>query len=275
MQSNIIYLRYGYEGYMEQLLVSHWHKNTRYEIQSIDGTEYIVPCEYGSVYDPIKSEYSMMTDALNLGKYLTENDLGQNEMVLDFVHKYGLLGIMPDIAGSDIGKNDRVIVRDNIFTESGIVEVNEFAKQFFPLDNVDILDKINKKGKLRLYYRSPIYSTMFLRKYRYCEPLDWVKKYFKYLYSFTISKESKLTEFIPPRLTYKIDDRNGLNLLCEYDSLKAMIDFAFAKAVTNDKKPIRSCKHCEMLFYAADIRSEFCSARCRNQYNVYKSRAKH
>ena len=133
---------------MEHLLVSHWHKNTRYEIQSINGTEYIVPCEYGSVYDPIKSENSMMTDALNLGKYLTENDLGQNEMVLDFVHKYGLLGIMPDIAGSDIGKNERGIVRDNIFTESGIVDVNEFAKTFFPLDNIDLLDKSNKKGKL-------------------------------------------------------------------------------------------------------------------------------
>ena len=66
---------------MEQLLVSHWHKNTRYEIQNINGTEYIVPCEYGSVYDPIKSENEMMTDALNLGRYLTENDLGQNEMV--------------------------------------------------------------------------------------------------------------------------------------------------------------------------------------------------
>ena len=157
---------------MEQLLVSHWHKNTRYEIKSIEGMEYIVPCEYGSVYDPIKSENSMMTAALNLGKYLTENDLCQNEMVLDFVHKYGMLGIMTDIAGSDIGQNDRVIVRDNIFTDSGIVDVNEFAKTFFPLDKIDLFDKANKKGKLRLYYRSPIYSTMFLRKYRYCEPLD-------------------------------------------------------------------------------------------------------
>lgn len=78
---------------MEQLLVSHWYKNTRYEIQSINGIENIVPCEYGSVYDPIKSENEMMTDALNLGKYLTENDLGQNEMVLDFVHKYVPLSI--------------------------------------------------------------------------------------------------------------------------------------------------------------------------------------
>ena len=52
---------------MEQLLVSHWHKNTRYEMQNINGTEYIVPCEYGSVYDPIKSENEMMK-IRNLGK---------------------------------------------------------------------------------------------------------------------------------------------------------------------------------------------------------------
>ncbi len=128
---------------MEHLLVSHWHKNTRYEIQSINGMEYIVPCEYGSVYNPINSENEMMTDALNLGKYLAENDLGQNEMVLDFIHKYGLLGIMPDIAGSDIGKNERVIVRDNIFTDCGIVDVNELVKTFFPLGKIDILAKSN------------------------------------------------------------------------------------------------------------------------------------
>lgn len=70
---------------MEQLLVSHWHKNARYEIQSINCVEYIVPCEYVSVYDLINSENEMMIDALNLGKYLTENDLAQNEMMLDFV----------------------------------------------------------------------------------------------------------------------------------------------------------------------------------------------
>lgn len=28
---------------MEQLLVSLWYRNTRYEIQSINGMEYIVP----------------------------------------------------------------------------------------------------------------------------------------------------------------------------------------------------------------------------------------
>lgn len=260
---------------MEQLLVSHWAKNTRYEIQSIDNTEYIVPCEYDSIYDPIKFERNMMSDALNLGKYLTENDLGQNEMVLEFIYEYGLLGIMPDIAGSDIGRNERVIVRDNIFTDGGIVDANKFAKTFFPLDDIDLQDKVHKKGKLRLCYRRPIYSTMFLRNYKYCEPLEWVKQYFKYLYSFIVGSESKLIEFEPPRLSYKIDDRKGLNLLCEYDSLKAMIDLAFAKAVTSDKKPLRNCKHCGKLFYANDIRSEFCSARCRNQYNVYKSRAKH
>lgn len=48
---------------MEHLLVSHWYRNARYEIQSINGVEYIVPCEYGSVYDPIKIENNMISDA--------------------------------------------------------------------------------------------------------------------------------------------------------------------------------------------------------------------
>lgn len=260
---------------MEQLLVSHWAKNLRYGVKQINSVEYVCPFEYNTIYDPMKNEQELLNDSLNLGKYLMENELGQNEKILDFVHKYGLLGIMPDIVDSDIGHNERVMIHENIFTQQGITDVIELAKTFFPLDDIDLIDKKHQHGKKRLYYRSPIYSTMYLRNYKYCEPLEWVKNYFKYLYSFMLSDESKLVEFNPPRLSYKIDDRNGLNLLCEYDSLKAIIDFAFAKAITSDKKPIRSCKHCKKLFYANDIRSEFCSPRCRNQYNVYKSRAKH
>lgn len=83
-------------------------------------------------YAPVKNENKMMTDALNFGKYLTENNHGQNEMLLDFVHEYGLLGIMSDIAGSDIRRNERVIDRDNIFTESDTANKNNGNSCFQP-----------------------------------------------------------------------------------------------------------------------------------------------
>ena len=83
---------YNYIGCMEHLLVSYWYKNAGYEIQCINGVQYIVPYDYGLLFDLIKSENKMMIVSLNLDKYLTENVFGQNEKLLDFLYKYYLLG---------------------------------------------------------------------------------------------------------------------------------------------------------------------------------------
>lgn len=131
-----------------------------------------------------------------------------------------------------------------------------------------------QKPKIRLQSRKPIYTKMFLRTYRYAEPIEWLIKYFKYLYSFMECEKDKLCGFNAPHITYRIDTRTEPKLVCDYSSLKAVIDLAFAKAVTDEKNPLRYCKHCGKVFYAKDSRSEFCSPKCRNQFNVYKSRAK-
>lgn len=242
---------------------------------NIDKRAYIIPTKdsYASIYDPGKDERSLLCDALNLGKFLFENDLGHKENVLDFVHKYGLLGIMTDITDSDLSKYESVIIHENIFTKPGSACSNGFAKLFFPEDNIKISER--QAHKKRLQSRAFVYSKMFLRTYRYAEPLEWIVKYFRYLYSFMECSNEKLCEFNSPQMTYRIDTHKEPRLICEYASLKAVIDFAFAKAVTDKRKPLRYCKHCGKVFYAGDPRTEFCLPRCRNQFNVYKSRARH
>ena len=44
--------------------------------------------------------------------------------------------------------------------------------------------------------------------------------------------------------------------------------------VSDAAEPLRICKKCSTVFFAAHRRLEFCSGRCRNQYNVYKFRGK-
>lgn len=259
---------------MKNNQVSFWARNIQYRIESHNNTEYVVPIiEQTYLYNPLENEYGLLNDALNLGRYLTENDTGQKENVLDFVRKYGLLGIMIDITDSDLDRNEQVIIHENIFMESGIVSTSNFTKQFFLFNEVDILRPL--EFKLGFKSRDTIYNKMFLNNWQYSEPLEWLIKYFKYLYSFMTAEKKELDNFNKPRLTYKIDTQREINLVCEYVSLKAVIDFAFAKAVTDERKLLRYCKHCGKIFYAGDVRSEFCSPRCRNQFNVYKSRAKH
>lgn len=42
----------------------------------------------------------------------------------------------------------------------------------------------------------------------------------------------------------------------------------------SDKNPIKMCKHCGNIFLSINPKAEYCSPKCRNKANVYKSRAK-
>lgn len=48
----------------------------------------------------------------------------------------------------------------------------------------------------------------------------------------------------------------------------------FSFMLTDEKTPLRLCKHCMKVFVASRPSNEFCSHECKNRHNVYKSRAK-
>ena len=43
---------------------------------------------------------------------------------------------------------------------------------------------------------------------------------------------------------------------------------------TIERKTVKMCKHCGKPFSSENLKAEYCSPQCRNQANVYKSRAK-
>ena len=53
---------------------------------------------------------------------------------------------------------------------------------------------------------------------------------------------------------------------------QAVMMFSFM--LTDDNSRLKVCKHCGKTFAATRSNMEFCSPQCKNQYNVYKSRAK-
>ena len=52
------------------------------------------------------------------------------------------------------------------------------------------------------------------------------------------------------------------------------IQMMFSFLLVDGEKPLRLCKHCQKVFLSSRSNSAFCSPRCKNQYNVYKSRGK-
>ena len=49
----------------------------------------------------------------------------------------------------------------------------------------------------------------------------------------------------------------------------------FSFMLVDGDQPLRLCKHCQKVFLGSRSNAAFCSPRCKNQYNVYKSRGKH
>ena len=67
----------------------------------------------------------------------------------------------------------------------------------------------------------------------------------------------------------------GSTIYWDFHSLLLGIQMMFSFMLVDDAKPLRLCKHCQKVFISSRANAAFCSARCKNQYNVYKSRGKH
>jgi hypothetical protein len=61
-------------------------------------------------------------------------------------------------------------------------------------------------------------------------------------------------------------------MMWDFSSLKIAMETLYGFYLTDSDRPLRICKHCGKVFVSRNSKAEFCSAQCRNQYNVYKSR---
>ena len=67
---------------------------------------------------------------------------------------------------------------------------------------------------------------------------------------------------------YRIIKRHGQDYIAPEENAVLM----WYDPVEKEETLIASCRHCGKYFYREDVRSAYCSRRCRNQYHVYRSR---
>ena len=63
-------------------------------------------------------------------------------------------------------------------------------------------------------------------------------------------------------------------IVWDFNSLLLCVQMMFSFMLTDENSSMKVCKHCGKAFIATRPNMEFCSPQCKNQYNVYKSRAK-
>ena len=131
---------------------------------------------------------------------------------------------------------------------------------------------------------------------QYAEPYDWIVQQFKD-WAFTLAsgflfyhdydsldEKAKnayrlgMAAFggIAPTYHIALFDKptTSPTIVWDFHSLLMAIQLMFSFMLVDDEHPLRLCEHCQKAFIASRPNNVFCSPQCKNQYNVYKSRAK-
>lgn len=105
----------------------------------------------------------------------------------------------------------------------------------------------------------------------YGEDMDSFQKEFKHLYQHFLHANGEgetpvgeLTGLLPYRLTAGRTPQ----LIWEIKSLESVLRLTYAALITAPSRSLKICKNCGRVYYNPRAKSEFCSTRCRNYYNV-------
>lgn len=248
---------------------------SKYEIrENKQGERVVIPTRTAQpeTYDPIENTEEILTALLNTGRLMKDATVEKTEkLILDFVNRYGLLGAIAELPlNKDFYNRELVFIDENLFISSGIMATEGFEDLFFEKGK----QKITKSFKLDDYIASRNYS----------EPITWIAEYIHELYEILLISVKYKTEpesvsFLPndrlkTNIRYSLTVTDRIQMQYEFYSLIGVLNYTMANLLSADGSPLKICKHCQKAFISQNKRAEFCSERCRNQFNVYKSRAK-
>ena len=287
---------------------SHWVRYDCYELKTAaDGRRYITPRKDAKpdVYNPLKEAPNIVLDALNVGMLMMNRrpEAEVQKAILEFAAHYGLLGLMTALPTTPSFMDyEAVYLPKNHFIKEESMETEDYLALFYPFDSLDVVKKgvesnWNISGDRTMialamtFFHEPTAKSMSFQR-EYAEPYDWVAQQFKD-WAFTLvtsvlyyedygstDEETRnlyrkgMAAFGGIAPTYHIELLDKPTIYWDFHSLLLGIQMMFSFMLVDDAKPLRLCKHCHKAFLSNRTNAAFCSARCKNQYNVYKTRAK-
>ena len=290
-----------------QCASAQWVRYSAYEFcKAQDGKQYLTPAKNAKpeVYDPITTADDMVLDALNAG-LLCMNHADEEVIrtaVISFVSHYGLLGLMTALPTTPTFMDyEAVYLPTNRFIREEHMETDAYLSLFFPFEKptlakrgMESIGSISDKTAIALaiaFRNSPLAVQMSFGR-EYAERYDWIVAQLKdWAFAFVSSflyyqdydmlgeaerdlyrKGMAAYDGIAP--SYHVELRDKPTVVWDFHSLLLTIHILFTQLLTDDKAPLKLCKRCQKVFMAKRADAAFCSMRCKNQYNVYKNRAK-
>ena len=287
---------------------SYWVRYDRYELKKgKDGLLYVTPAADAQpdVYNPLENPEQLVLDALNVGLLSMGRKSPEviQQGIMDFVHKYGLLGLMTALPTTpQFMDYETVYLPLNPYIREECMNTEKYLDLFYPFDKLDLMIRgtdslwnVNQDRMMQAlmltFSEQPMAMNMGFQR-QYAERYDWLAAQFKdwafnmlttYFYyedQATMNDATKRTleksmaAFGGMAPTYHIALYEKPTIVWDFHSLLLGIQMMFSFMLTDEDKPLKLCKHCQKAFAASRQSAVFCSPRCKNQYNVYKSRNK-
>ena len=195
-----------------------------------------------------------------------------------------------------------VYLPKNHFIKEESMATDKYLSLFYPFDQLDLVKKgitstWNVSGDRTMvaltmtFADEPMAKNMSFQR-EYAEPYDWVAQQFKD-WAFTLSTSilyykdydsidedarglyrKAMAAFGGIAPSYHIELLDKPTIYWDFHSLLLGIQMMFSFMLVDNDQPLRLCKHCQKVFLGSRSNAAFCSPRCKNQYNVYKSRSK-
>lgn len=287
---------------------SHWVRYSAYEWKKDkSGTLYLTAAQGAKpeICDPLKDAQALVLDALNIGRLCMANQPDEEiqKAVAGFAAKYGLFGLMTALPTTpSFMEYEAVYLPKNHFIKEETMQTEDYLALFFPFDQLDVIKNgiesmwniENDRAMMALAMTmsdKPMAVNMCFQR-EYAERYDWLKQQFTdWVFTFSTSilyyedyestdedtrnlYRQSMAAFDGNAPTYHIALLDKPTIVWDFHSLLLGIQMMFSFMLTDEQKPLRLCRHCTKAFVASRPSAVFCSPRCKNQYNVYKSRAK-
>lgn len=288
---------------------STWVRYSEYEWkQAEDGKLYLTACSNAqpTIYDPLKEYQQLVLDALYIGRLGMKQEQDDEEIQAEikaFAEKYGLFGLMTALPTTPSFMDyEAVYLPKNRFIKKETMSTEDYLNLFFPFDKLDVVKRSveslwNIEGDNMMMALAmtmsdrPLAVNMSFQR-QYAESYEWMKQVFTdwafnattvFLYYNDYDKldddykqlmRQSIRAFDGNAPSYHIELLEQPTLVWDFHSLLLGIQMMLSFMLTDKNNPMKVCKKCSKFFVASRPSAVFCSPRCKNQYNVYKNRAK-
>lgn len=285
-----------------------WVRYSEYEWRAAeDGTLYLTPTKTAQpgIYDPLAEYQQIVLDAINIGRMESQGKTPQEiqKAIGQFAVKYGLLGLMTALPTTPTFMDyEAVYLSKNHFIKEETMSTKDYLHLFFPFHNPDVVkrgvesmwniqnDRVMMALAMTMSDKPMAVNMSFQREY--AEPYEWMKQQFIDLaFTFLTSvifyedyddmtpdqrllMQEGMTAFGGIAPTYRIALLDKPTIIWDFHSLMLGIQMMFSFMLTDSETPVKLCKHCVKAFIASRPSTVFCSPQCKNEHNVYKSRAR-